>query len=160
MSQAVNDIAAPQKNSGQIHQETISVLRQDFAQAVKDKVMVIISQKLQQFDITLDPPELGNMHVRVNLQGEQAVVNFTVNNAQTKDVLEAHMNKLKEMLSEQGVNLGDTDVNQGNDPQHNNEQSDFAHNATGNNQAHDIAEQITFSSEQFNQAITGIDYYA
>ena len=95
-----------------MHQETISIFRKDFADSIKDKVMLMISQKLQQFDITLDPPELGNMQVRVNLQGEQASVNFVVQNQQAKEAFEQNMHKLKEMLAEQGVDVGDANVEQ------------------------------------------------
>ena len=79
-----SDTVQIQKNNVQLQQETISIFRKDFADAVKDKVMLTINQKLQQFDITLDPPEFGNMQVRVNLQGEQASVNFIVQNQQAK----------------------------------------------------------------------------
>jgi flagellar hook-length control protein FliK len=34
----------------------------------------MINQNLQKFEITLDPPEFGNMQVRVNLQGVLASV--------------------------------------------------------------------------------------
>jgi flagellar hook-length control protein FliK len=50
------EITQSQKSNTQLHQETISLFRKDSAEAVKDKVMLMISQKLQQFDITLDPP--------------------------------------------------------------------------------------------------------
>ncbi|HCM46317.1 MAG TPA: flagellar hook-length control protein FliK, partial [Colwellia sp.] len=90
--------------------------------AVKDKVMMTINQKLQRFDITLDPPEFGNMQVRVNLQGEQASVNFIVQNQQAKDVLEQNMHKLRDMLSEQGVDVGDANVEQQNQQQNNDKQ--------------------------------------
>ena len=83
-----SDTAQIQKNNIQLQQETLSMTRKDFADAVKDKVMITINQKLQQFDITLDPPEFGNMQVRVNLQGEQATVNFVVQNQQAKDALD------------------------------------------------------------------------
>jgi len=79
-----SDTAQIQKNNVQLQQETISIFKKDFADAVKDKVMVMINQKLQQFDISLDPPEFGNMQVRVNLQGEQAAVNFVVQNSKQK----------------------------------------------------------------------------
>lgn len=106
------DVAQNQKTNTQLHQETISIFRRDFSEAVKDKVMLMISQKLQQFDITLDPPELGNMQVRVNLQGEQATVNFIVQNQQTKESLEQNMHKLRDLLAEQGVDVGDANVEQ------------------------------------------------
>ena len=93
-----SDTVQIQKNNILLQQETVSIFRKDFADAVKDKVMMTINQKLQRFDITLDPPEFGNMQVRVNLQGEQASVNFVVQNQQAKDALEQNMHKLRDML--------------------------------------------------------------
>jgi flagellar hook-length control protein FliK len=147
--------------TGQLHQETISVLRQDFAQAVKDKIMVVISQKLQRFEINLDPPELGNVQVRVNLQGEQAAVNFTVNNTSTKDMLETSMNKLKEMLAQEGMDLVETNVEQGNDAeqQHTSDSSILETAQIGESSEEEI-ELLSFSANAFNQEINGIDYYA
>ena len=42
--------------------------------SLKDKVMVMMNQKLQQIEIRLDPQELGNVNVKINMQNEQAVV--------------------------------------------------------------------------------------
>ncbi|GLX83152.1 flagellar hook-length control protein FliK [Thalassotalea eurytherma] len=100
------------KHVEKVATEIINVNHKNFAQQMKEKVMVMVSQKLQSVDIQLDPPELGNVHVRVNLQGEQAMVNFMVQQPQAKDALEQHMNKLREMLEESGIDLGDTDVQQ------------------------------------------------
>lgn len=92
--------------------ETINVYSKDFSKSIKEKVMVMVNQKLQVAEIRLDPPELGNMHVRVNLQNEVAAVQFLVQNQQAKEALEQHMGKLKDMLSESGVDVGDAHVAQ------------------------------------------------
>jgi len=156
-----SEVSQSQKTNTQLHQETISIFRRDFADAVKDKVMLVISQKLQQFDITLDPPELGNMQVRVNLQGEQASVNFVVQNQQAKDALEQNMHKLRDLLAEQGVDVGDANVEQ------QSQQSDQEEN-TGNSQhnsvtntadASDVIEH-DLSARMLNSSSTGVDYYA
>jgi len=158
-----SDTAQIQKNNVQLQQETISIFKKDFAEAVKDKVMVTINQKLQQFDITLDPPEFGNMQVRVNLQGEQAAVNFIVQNQQAKDALEQNMHKLKEMLSEQGVDVGGANVEQ-QDQQQSNEESDLAQGKnsssqlTNNEDAHNV--EHVLSAKLFDSSATGVDYYA
>jgi len=160
-----SEVSQSQKTNAQLHQETISIFRKDFADAVKDKVMLMISQKLQQFDITLDPPELGNIHVKVNLQGEQASINFVVQNQQAKDAFEQNMHKLKELLAEQGVDVGDANVEQ------QSQQSDCEENndeKTADNQqrlmantadASDVVEH-NLSAKMINSATTAIDYYA
>jgi len=148
-----------------LHQETISIFRKDFSDAVKDKVMLMISQKLQQFDISLDPPEFGNMQVRVNLQGEQATVNFVVQNQQAKEAFEQNMHKLKELLAEQGVDVGDANVeqqSQQSDNETNNEENegDAHHNSTTNTaDASDVIEH-NLSARMINSSTTAVDYYA
>ena len=92
--------------------ETVNVYSKDFSKSVKEKVMVMVNQKLQFAEIRLDPPELGNMHVRVNLQNEVAAVQFLVQNQQAKEALEQQMGKLRDMLSESGVDVGDAHVAQ------------------------------------------------
>jgi flagellar hook-length control protein FliK len=125
--------------------------------------MVMINQKLQQFEITLDPPEFGNMQVRVNLQGEQAAVNFIVQNQQAKDALEENMHKLKNMLAEQGVDVGGANVEQQNQQQNqdDNNAKDGSNSlkiADQNNDEVDIKHVL--SAKLFDSSATGIDYYA
>ena len=157
------DVAQIQKNNVQLQQETISIFRKDFAEAVKDKVMVSINQKLQQFDITLDPPEFGNMQVRVNLQGEQAAVNFVVQNQQAKDALEQNMHKLKDMLAEQGVDVGGANVEQQNQQQGSEEEAGRGAKgesslAKQNTDEHTV--EHVLSAQLFDSSATGVDYYA
>ncbi len=155
----VSDVTQLQKNNVQLQQETISIFRKDFADAVKDKVMLVISQKLQQFDITLDPPEFGNMQVRVNLQGEQAAVNFVVQNQHAKEAFEQNMHKLREMLSEQGVDVGGANVEQ-QDSQTANEEhgSDQKDEVALSEQAPDAIAHV-LSANLVNSSATGVDYY-
>lgn len=158
----VSDSAQIQKSSVQLHQETISIFRKDFADAVKDKVMLVISQKLQQFDISLDPPEFGNMQVRVNLQGEQAAVNFIVQNQQAKDALEQNMHKLKDMLAEQGVDVGGANVEQQNQQENESAQGgNSQHGQAGLSaaDAEDAVEHI-LSSKVVESSSMSVDYYA
>jgi len=158
-----SDTAQIQKNNVQLQQETISIFRKDFADAVKDKVMITINQKLQQFDIKLDPPEFGNMQVRVNLQGEQASVNFVVQNQQAKDALEQNMHKLRDMLSEQGVDVGGANVEQQNQQQNADEQGFNKNNDTvltdGTKTEEDGVEHV-LSAQLFDSSATSVDYYA
>jgi len=157
----VTEVTQAQKSNAQLHQETISIFRKDFADEVKNRVMVMISQKLQQFDIVLDPPELGNMQVRVNLQNEQATVNFMVQNPQTKDALEQNMHKLRDMLAEQGVDVGETNIEQ-QSQQSNNDGSNTGSNNQGEDslaQSDDLIEQsLSFTARETSSNV--VDYYA
>lgn len=139
--------------------DTIAIYKKEFAAEMKDKVMVMINQKLQQVDIQLDPPELGNVHVRVNLQNEQAAVSFVVQNQQAKEALEQHMGKLRDMLGESGVDVGDSNVAQ-------QDQSSDSDNQEGQlgqgsqNSLHDDVDVTTLSAEMVKGSAVGVDFYA
>lgn len=159
------EVTQNQKTNTQLHQETISLFRKDFADAVKDKVMLMISQKLQRFDITLDPPELGNMQVRVNLQGEQATVNFIVQSQQTKDALEQNMHKLRDSLSEQGVDVGDANVEQQSQQSSDGEETTAGSNNKMEDRIDNMAEANdvvahTLSAQMIDSSTASVDYYA
>ncbi|SEK48902.1 hook-length control protein FliK [Colwellia chukchiensis] len=145
-----------------VNAETIAVYRKDFANALKDKVMVMINQKVQQVDIQLDPPELGNVHVRVNLQQEQAAVQFIVQNPQAKEALEQHLGRLRDMLAQSGVDVGDTNIEQRAANEQNSDHGGSQAQQRGDGQSgEDIGEESADVAINLYQASsTGVDYYA
>lgn len=142
-----------------LQNEALSVYRKDFSSAVKDKVMVMMNQKLQQIEIRLDPQELGNVNVKINLQNEQAVVSFTVQNQQAKEAFDQNLGRLKDMLAESGVDVGDANVEQRN-KQNDDEQS------KGNNNSDEVADRNlselsdTQTLNLVKGSSSGVDYYA
>ena len=86
---------------------------------VAERVQMMMSKNLKNVDIRLDPPELGRLQIRLNVGGDGATVHFTVANQQARDVIEQSMPRLREMLAQQGVQLGDSSVQQQSSGQHN-----------------------------------------
>ncbi|NAW68820.1 hypothetical protein CAG54_09970 [Vibrio sp. V27_P1S3P104] len=82
------------------------------ADEMAERVQMMMSKNLKNIDIRLDPPELGRMHIRMNMHGDGASVQFMVANNQARDALEQSMPRLREMLAQQGVQLADTSVQQ------------------------------------------------
>lgn len=85
----------------------------NWARAVADKVYIAASQNLRVANIQLDPPELGALQIRLQVSGpdQQMSVTFTSPHASVRDVLEQQIPRLREMLAEQGINLGESSVN-------------------------------------------------
>ena len=162
LNQLNTNTVQTQKSITAINTETIAIYRKDFANAVKDKVMVMINQKIQQVEIQLDPPEMGNIHVKVNLQNEQAAVQFVVQNQQAKDALEQNMNKLREMLAQSGVDVGDANIEQ----RQASEQNEQGFNQTTNNGTSAESAEDNFGENDsavldvVKASSTGVDYYA
>ncbi|MGM0481705.1 MAG: flagellar hook-length control protein FliK [Pseudomonadota bacterium] len=80
------------------------------SQKLQERINIMLSKNIQRADIRIDPPELGQLQVRVNMNSEQASVQFQVQSQQAREVIENAMPRLREMLEQQGVALADTDV--------------------------------------------------
>ncbi|WED21059.1 flagellar hook-length control protein FliK [Vibrio sp. JC009] len=87
------------------------------AEQLAERVQIMLSKNLKNVDIRLDPPELGRMQIRMSMNGDMASVQFTVSNQQAREMIEHAMPRLREMLSQQGVQLGDSSVHQQNSGQ-------------------------------------------
>ena len=76
-----------------------------------EKMMWMNRQGIQQAEIHLDPPELGSLTVKVSVDSDVASVSFVAASTQVKDLLEGQVQRLREMLAQQGVELAEVDVN-------------------------------------------------
>lgn len=141
--------------------DTLNIHRKDFSAAVKEKVMVMINQKLQQVEIRLDPPELGNVHVRINLQNEQAAVSFVVQNQQAKEAFDQNLTKLREMLNDSGVDVGDAQVSHQNrgDSGDSNTSGEGEH-FDNQNQGNEDNKLVGIDGDALKDSAKGVDYYA
>ncbi len=93
-------------------QPPLNMQQSEAQQAVADKVQVMLSNNLKQIDIRLDPPELGRMQIKLNLNQDQASVQFTVSSSQAREIVEQTMPRLREMLNQQGLQLAQGNVQQ------------------------------------------------
>ena len=105
---------------------------------------------------------MGNVHVRVNLQNEQAAVQFIVQNQQAKDALEQNMGRLREMLAENGVDVGDANIEQ---RQANEQNSHSANGQANKGQRGDSGDEVIDENDNVTlnmvkASSTGVDYYA
>ncbi|MDM5149185.1 flagellar hook-length control protein FliK [Aeromonas salmonicida] len=134
------------------------------------KVNLMLTDKLQQAEIQLDPLGLGKMKIQIQMGADnQANVHFVVQHGQTREMLEQAMPRLRDMLAGQGIQLGQTLVQQ--QPQQQSQgQSAFSgqgqsgqhgsgsFSETGQTEAEVTAAGSRLSMESTNDV--GIDFYA
>jgi len=85
-------------------------LRNDFSPNLAARIQWIYSQAMSSAEIKMDPAELGSMNVKLKtINGETSIL-FNVNNLQTKEMIEDNLSKLRDLLSDQGLNLGEAHV--------------------------------------------------
>ncbi|RZF84771.1 flagellar hook-length control protein FliK [Pseudoalteromonas sp. CO325X] len=142
--------------------QAINITKNDAAQQIQQRVNMMLNLNNQEAEIRLDPPELGSMQVRVRSEGEQAHVNFVVQNQQAKEALEQAMPRLRDLLAQQGLSLGDTNVEQQNQQsaQHDGEQGQGSEHGPLAEQASND-ENHGLEQQQKNAPMEqGIDFYA
>ena len=83
----------------------------DWGEAMAGRITLMVNQKISSARIHINPPELGPIEVRVNLNHDQASVQFTSQSAQVRDALEQSIPRLRDMLENAGFSLADSGVN-------------------------------------------------
>ncbi len=96
----------------------------DWDQALGQKIVWMAQGAHQTATLTLNPPDLGPMQVTVNVSNNQATANFTAHQPEVRHALEAAMPRLREMLNDAGIQLGQSSVSAGSPNQQGNAFSD------------------------------------
>ena len=90
------------------------VNRGQMLSSLSAKIHWMLQQGIGTAEIMLDPPELGPLNVKISQYNGETNVQFQVANSTTKEIVDANLARLREMLLEQGLTLGDTLVQQEN----------------------------------------------
>lgn len=74
------------------------------------KITWLVSQRNQSAELHLNPPQLGPLDVVLKVSGDQAVALFTSPHAAVRDAIEQALPKLRDMLADNGIMLGNATV--------------------------------------------------
>jgi flagellar hook-length control protein FliK len=76
------------------------------------RLVWMAEQRLGHAEIRLNPEHLGPIEVRVQVDGTQVSAEFQSGHAGVRQAIEASLPRLRDMLGQQGLQLGQTDVGQ------------------------------------------------
>lgn len=82
----------------------------EFNSALNERIMTMVNGELKRAIIRMDPPELGALEVRVQVNQDQTNIQIVSNNPQVREALESQSVRLREALAEQGMNLAQLDI--------------------------------------------------
>ncbi|MEZ9870520.1 flagellar hook-length control protein FliK [Vibrio sp. 10N.261.51.C6] len=157
--------SAPTRAEIQAAQQAPLQLTKELAnEQVAEKVQMMMSKNLKNLDIRLDPPELGQMKIRMTMNNDVANVHFTVSTQQARDVIEQTLPRLREMLAQQGLQLADSSVQQQNSGQgqdrYNNGEQQSGANRTNDTQGDENLDSGSNLELNVASKRDGISYYA
>lgn len=81
-----------------------------WGQALGEKVVWMAAGAQQTASLTLNPPNLGPLQVVLNVSNDQATASFFSAQPEVRQALEAAFPRLREMMNEAGIQLGQTTV--------------------------------------------------
>ena len=145
-------------------QEPLDIQSKQAAHMMGERVMMMLSEGKQEVQIRLDPAELGSMFIKVQVQQDQVQLNIQTQASLSKDIIDQNMPRLREQLAQQGIQLGDANVEQQSQQQQQSEQrqSMQAMNSRSANHTDIVEDNSTaiWMPSKITSNEQGIDYYA
>ncbi|OUL58561.1 flagellar hook-length control protein FliK [Pseudoalteromonas ulvae] len=160
LTQQRSQLMQPAPTEAQL-QQPLNILRTEAAKELHDRVTFMLGLNKKEAEIRLDPPELGSMQIRVRSDAEQAQINFVVQSQQAKEALEQSLPRLREMLAEQGIQLGESSIEQQSESNdESNDGSDASHNKQHADTDEEIEQTSHISARIAGSRVGGVDFYA
>ncbi|KAB2825332.1 flagellar hook-length control protein FliK [Aliivibrio finisterrensis] len=138
----------------------LNIRQEQVSDEVAERINMMMAKNLKHVDIRLDPPEMGRMHIRLNMGADSAGVQFTVSNQQARDAIEQSLPRLREMFAQQGIQLADTSVqqqNSGESSQYAYQKEESSRQGSGFNEEFSEEQEINVQVPKPND---GISFYA
>jgi flagellar hook-length control protein FliK len=88
----------------------LPVLQPQFGQMFNEQVTVLVEHGIKFAHLTLNPPELGPIDVRISFQQDEATIQFASHHGAVRDAVTDALPRLRDMLENSGVRLGEAGV--------------------------------------------------
>lgn len=111
---ATGSLQAAANTASNVYTQNINtpVGYQNWDQALGQHVGMMLSNSNQSATLSLNPPELGPLQVTVHMQNNgTADATFVTAHAEVRQAIEAAIPKLREMLDQSGIQLGQANIN-------------------------------------------------
>lgn len=81
-----------------------------FSEETAQHVSWLVGNGIEQARINVHPADLGPIEIRISMHNGEAIISFAVTQPETSAAIEDAMPRLREMLAENGISLGQTSV--------------------------------------------------
>ena len=79
-------------------------------QDLTERILWMANKSIKAAEIRINPPQLGPIEIRINMNQDQANIYFSSQHAVVREAIEAAIPKLREMFGSQQLNVLDVDV--------------------------------------------------
>ncbi|MBI3903673.1 MAG: flagellar hook-length control protein FliK [Nitrosomonadales bacterium] len=111
LAQGIAAMTAPVSQNAPMQVAINTPLTQDkWGDEFNQKITWLATQNEQTAELHLNPPQLGPLDVVINVSGDRATALFTSPHAAVRDAVEQALPKLRDMLADNGITLGNATV--------------------------------------------------
>jgi flagellar hook-length control protein FliK len=82
-----------------------------WTEEIGNQVSWLANRSESRAELVLTPPQMGRIEVNLSVKGDQATASFVSSNPVVREALEAALPRLREVLADAGIQLGQTQVN-------------------------------------------------
>lgn len=120
----------------------------DVIAQIMEKLKVSVKPDLSEVKILLRPEQLGEVSLKIATQNGIITAQFIAESQKVKEIIESNFNQLRDMLSEQGVDVGALEVNVSNSDEEKTTYNMFGQNSEkGEKRINDLIEN-SFEKEE------------
>ncbi len=90
----------------------LSLRQPQWTQEMGNRMQMMVSQRLKEVEVRLDPVELGPVRIHLKTDKDNKThVTLSAQHGLTRDMLENALPRLRDMLAQQGIDIGSATVN-------------------------------------------------
>ncbi|MDH3451410.1 MAG: flagellar hook-length control protein FliK [Gammaproteobacteria bacterium] len=101
---------APRTRAPSVATLTLNIDRPNWQPTLGERLVWMVSHGQQRAEIQLEPPQLGRVDVHIVMQGDRAQLAFAADTPASRELLEQSLPRLREMMSDAGIDLTDVNV--------------------------------------------------
>lgn len=146
----------------------------EWQQQLNQQIVMFSRNGLQKAELRLHPEELGSLHIRMKIEDGQAQLHLASQNGQVRSVLENAIHHLRQALSENGIQLTQSQVSSdsqdGWQQENMSDSSQFSGDGADNHQGSEgnsmqlasepALQKITLTPQELASARGGVDIFA
>ena len=111
----VTETAKSGTNLSQTVQVDTQLGKSGWAESFNSRVVLMAKDQIQSAQIKIKPAELGPVEIRLSVNQDQTNIHFIAQHGDVREVIEEAFPRLREMMQQSGINLGDVNVSDGQD---------------------------------------------
>jgi len=81
-----------------------------FGSALSERVQWLVKEGIQSAELTLHPQDMGPIRIEMSIDGTATSIDFAATQADTRAAIEQSLPRLRDLLADQGLQLGGTQI--------------------------------------------------